>query len=152
MAAEKLTKTKTTSQKQIEANRLNGRKSRGAVTARGRAVSSQNARKYELFPNESPKFPAQLTARYYGRFVPSGERERRLVDIMIFSDRVRRCCAALEGRIYAQELAYTEDRTIEDAFECATERLIPVKQHREAAECAHKNAMRHLKFIRVQAA
>ena len=143
---------KETTQKQIEANRRNGRKSRGPVTAKGRAISSQNARKYDLFPNESSKFPARLTAQYYGRYIPSDERERRLVDIMIFSERVLRCCAALEDRIYAQELADTEDRTIEEALECATERLIPVNEHREAADCAHKNAMRHLKFIRVKAA
>ena len=151
MPVEKLVYQKPT-QKQIEANRRNGRKSRGPVSARGRAISSQNARKYVLLPFESPELPAQLTAQYYGRFIPSNKSERRLVDIMIFSERVRRNCAVIEDRIYAQELADTEDRSMAEALSTATRRLLMVHRHREAAECAHKNAFRQLTFVRVQAA
>lgn len=151
MPVEKLINKKTT-QKQIEANRRNGRKSRGPVTPRGRAVSSQNARKYDLMPFENTKLPAQLSAQYYGHFIPSNKSERRLVDIMIFSDRVRRSCSALEDRIYSQELADTEDRTMAEALASISRRLMMVHRHREAAECAYKNALRHLTFVRVKAA
>ena len=139
-------------QKQIEANRRNARKSRGPVSAKGRAVSSQNARKYDLMPFENPKLPAQLTSRYYGHYIPSNKSERRLVDIMVFSDRVRRSCSALEDRIYSQELADTEDRTMAEALASVSRRLRMVHQHRDAAECAHRNALRQLTFVRVKAA
>lgn len=143
---------KETTQKQIEANRRNARKSRGPVSAKGRAISSQNARKYNLLPFESPELPARLTALYYGRFIPSDKNERRLVDIMVFSERVRRNCAVIEDRIYAQELADTEDRTMAEALSTATRRLLMVHRHREAAECAHKNAFRQLTSVRFQVA
>ena len=151
MPVEKLINKKAT-QKQIEANRRNGRKSRGPVSARGRAVSSQNARKYDLMPFENPKLPAQLTAQYYGHFIPTSKSERRLVDIMVFSDRVRRSCSSLEDRIYSQELADTEDRTMTEALATVSRRLMMVHKHRDAAECAYKNALSQLTFVRVQAA
>ncbi len=151
MPVEKLI-NKTTTRKQIEANRRNARKSHGPVSPRGRAVSSQNARKYDLMPFETPQLPTQLTAQYYGRFIPTNQSERRLVDIMIFSDRVRRCCAALEDRIYAQELADTEDRTMAEALASVSRRLMMVHKHRAAAECAYKNALSQLTFVRVKAA
>jgi hypothetical protein len=151
MPVEKLINKKTT-QKQIEASRRNALKSRGPVTARGRAVSSQNARKYDLLPFENPKLPAQLTAQYYGRFIPSNKKERRLVDIMVFAERVRRNSGVLEDRIYSQELADTEDRTMAEALATASRRLMVVHGHRGAAECAYKNALRQLAFVRVKAA
>jgi hypothetical protein len=152
MPVEKLIKNITVSQKKIEANRRNAQKSRGPVSPRGRAVSSQNARKYALMPFENRQLPAQLTAQYYGCFIPSNKSERRLVDIMAFSDRVRRNCSALEDRIYSQELADTEDRTKTEALATVSRRLMMVHQHRDAAECAHRNALRQLTFVRVKAA
>lgn len=152
MPVEKLIRNITVTQKKIEANRRNARKSRGPVTPRGRAVSSQNARKYDLMPFENPKLPAQLTAQYYGHFIPSSKSERLLVDIMVFSDRVRRSCSALEDRIYSQELADTEDRTMAEALATVSRRLMMVHRHRDAAECAYKNALRQLTFARVKAA
>jgi hypothetical protein len=151
MLIERLMKINPT-QKQIEANRRNGRKSRGPVTPRGRAISSQNARKFDLMPFENPKLPAQLTAQYYGHFIPSNKSERRLVDIMIFSDRVRRSCSGLEGRIYAQELADTEDRAMVEALASISRRLMMVHRQRDAAECAYSNALCQLTSVRVKAA
>jgi hypothetical protein len=152
MPVEKPIRKITVSEKKIEANRRNARKSRGPVTRRGRAISSQNGRKYDIMPFEDPKLPARLTARYYGCFIPSNKSERRLVDIMVFSDRVRRSCSGLEDRIYSQELADTEDRTMAEALAAVSRRLMMVHQHRDAAESAHRNALRQLTFVRVKAA
>jgi hypothetical protein len=152
MPVEKLIEIKKTTQKQIEANRRNALKSSGPVSARGRAVSSQNARKYDLMPFENSNLPARLTAQYYGRFLPSSKSERRLVDIMVFSDRVRRCCSALEDRIYAQELTDTEDRTMAEALASISRRLMMVHRRRDAAECAYSNALCQLTSVRVKAA
>jgi hypothetical protein len=152
MPAEKLIRKITVTPQKIEANRRNARKSRGPVTAKGRAISSQNGRKYDLMPFEDPKLPAKLTALYYGRFIPSNKSERRLVDIMVFSDRVRRCCTALEDRIYAQELTDTENRTMSEALASVSRRLMMVHRRRDAADCAHLNALRQLTYVRVKAA
>ena len=148
----RLVKRTGPSDKQIEANRRNARKSKGPVSPSGRAISSQNARKYDLMPFENPKLPAQLTARYYGHYIPAGKSERRLVDIMVFSERVRRCCAVLEDRIYAQELGDTEGRTMAEAAASASRRLMMIHHRRSAAECAHRNALRQLAAVRVKAA
>jgi len=152
MPAQKLVKRTSSTDKQIDANRRNARKSKGPVSPSGRAISSQNARKYDLMPFENPKLPAQLTAQYYGHYIPSSKSERRLVDIMVFSDRVRRCCAALEDRIYSQELADTEGRTLAEAAASASRHLLMVHHRRNAAQCAHRNALRQLVAVRVQAA
>ena len=77
-------------------------------------------------PFENPQVPAQLTAQYYGHFIPSNKSERRLVDIMVFSDRVRRNCSVIEDRIYSQELADTEDRTMTEALASISRRLMMV--------------------------
>ncbi len=89
------------SPERLEANRRNARMSKGPSTPRGRAVSSQNARKYVLLPFEKPALPAQLAAQYYGRFTPHDKNERRLVDILVHSERTRRYCLFVGGRARA---------------------------------------------------
>ena len=145
-------KTKPTSDKQIAANRRNSLKSTGPASPRGRAVSSQNARKYELLPFENPELPAQLTAEYYGRFIPGSKSERRLVDIMVYTERVLRNCSLLETRVGAQELANRQGRTRAQAIEAASQRLIMLPHIRNSAECAHRNALSQLEATRTKAA
>ena len=101
---EKLINKKTDPEAGSRANPWNARKSRGPVSARGRAVSSQNARKYNPMPFEDPQLPGQLTARYYGRFIPTfNEAERRLVDIMVFSEpRPAQLLSSSKARICSQ--------------------------------------------------
>lgn len=141
-----------TSQKQLEANRRNARKSTGPVSSRGRAVSSQNARKHKLMPFENPALPAQLTAQYYGRFTPASQAERRLVETLIHSDRVRRYCLALETRAREEEIADTELRTMVEALASASRRLTMVPYQMDAAERTHRNALRQLEALRAKAA
>jgi len=117
----------------LEANRHNARKSKGPVSARGRAVSSQNGRKFDLLPFEKPTIPAQLTAQYYGRFTPQNRNERRLVDILVHSERVRRYCLSVEARARAAGTT-------------------AVPRYRDAAACAHDTALRQLEAIRLTAA
>ncbi len=140
-----------TSQKKIDANRRNALKSRGPVSARGRAVSSQNARKYKLLPFENPSLPAQLTAQYFGRYIPTTRNERRLVNIMVFSERVRRNCMALEDRVVAEDLADTGRRSRKKTL-AVTSRLLAIGYRCDAAECAYGNALRQLEAVRTKAA
>jgi hypothetical protein len=140
------------SQKQIEANRRNALKSSGPVSARGKAVSSQNSRKHNALPYEDPTLPAHLTAQYYGHFVPTNEAERKLVDIMVYSERVCRYCLSLETRVLDEEIADTELRSLAAAMESAARRLEMVPRQLHAAECAYRNAKRQLRSLRVKAA
>jgi hypothetical protein len=139
------------SDKQLEANRRNARKSTGPSSPRGRAISSQNARKYDLLPFENPAVPAQLTAQYYGHFIPANKNERRLVDILAHSERVRRYCLKVQTRVRNQGTSDTEIRSIADALASASRRLM-IPHYFEAAECAHHNAIRQLEAIRSKAA
>jgi hypothetical protein len=140
------------SEKQLEANRRNARKSTGPSTPSGRAISSQNARKYDLLPLEDPDLPAQLTARYYGTFIPGNKNERRLVDIAVHAARVRRYCSTLETRIRDGRNSDMEIRWMTEALVVESRRLAMLPHYRNAAECAHRNAIRQLEAIRSQAA
>ena len=140
------------SEKQLEANRRNARKSTGPASASGRAISSQNSRKHKLLPFENPALPAQLTAQYYGRFVPANSNERRLVNTLIYSDRIRRCLLSLETRIRDEEIDRSMDRSMADALASASRLLMMIPYQWDAAECAYHNALRQLEAIRAKAA
>jgi len=79
-------------QKQIEANRLNARKSTGPRTTAGKSVSRMNALKTGIDANsqvirgEDPSALQLLTAEYYDRYQPSTPEQRALVDTLISSD------------------------------------------------------------------
>jgi hypothetical protein len=140
------------SPKKLEANRRNAVKSRGPATPRGRAVSSQNARKHKLLPFENPALPAQLTAQYYGYFMPANKNERRLVDRVIHSDRLRRYFLSLEIRVRAKEIADTETRSMPAALASASLRLMTVPYHLDVADCTYHNTIRQLEEMRSKAA
>jgi hypothetical protein len=142
---------KPTSQKQAEANRRNARKSTGPLSASGRAISSQNARKHNLLPFEDPAFPAQITAKYYGHFIPTNKKERRLVEIMITSERIRRNCIALEARVTTRQTADAELRCMAEALAAVSRHLIMIPYQLDAAESAHRNACNQLAAIRTLA-
>jgi hypothetical protein len=129
------------SPQQLEANRRNSRKSTGPTSSRGRAISSQNCRKYQLLPFENPALPAQLTAKYYGYFIPSNIDERRLVNRLICSDRIRRYLQSLKTRVRAG-----------GAPASASRRLMMVPYQLDVADCAYRNVQRQLEAIRAKAA
>jgi hypothetical protein len=142
-------------EKQREANRRNALLSTGPQTPRGRAVSSQNARKYELLPYEKLSTARQVSAQYYGQYIPTNKNERRLVDTMIRSERLRRYYHDLESRVRAEEIkamADNEHGSIAEALTAASRRLIMVPFHLDSAECLHHNARKQLELIRAKAA
>ena len=140
------------SQKKLEANRRNARKSTGPASARGRAISSQNGRKHELLPLENPALPAQLTAQYYGYFIPANKTERRLVDALIHADRLRRHFLALESHALAREIRDVELASIPAALSPASRRKSTLPRRLDFAQCAARNALRQLDALRAKAA
>jgi hypothetical protein len=93
-------------QKQIEANRLNSRKSTGPRTPAGKSVSRMNALKTGIDANsqvirgEDPSALATLTAEYYDRYQPSTPEQRALVDTLISCDWLQRRLRLAESQLW----------------------------------------------------
>src|SRR6267378_2709880 len=75
--------------KQIEANRLNAKKSTGPRTAQGKSASRLNALKHGLFatdpiiPGEDPAHLEALRAGHYDQFQPATPHEHVLLAAMV---------------------------------------------------------------------
>src|SRR3954447_18901198 len=75
--------------KQIEANRLNAKKSTGPRTAAGKSVTRLNALKHGLFatdpiiPGEDPALFEALRAGHYDQFQPANTHEHVLLAAMV---------------------------------------------------------------------
>ena len=91
---------------QIQANRLNAKKSTGPRSAEGKAASRFNALKHArdaaslVIPGEDPEALAELTAEYHDRFQPEGPLERYCVETMIHADWLRRRLRRCESELY----------------------------------------------------
>ena len=98
------------SPKQIEANRLNAKKSTGPRTPEGKANSRFNALKAgidagaEAIPGEDADQLRALRADYYQRFTPDRPEEYALVDSLIASDWLLRRLRKIEGQLWKQEV------------------------------------------------
>jgi hypothetical protein len=130
------------SEKRLEANRRNAQNSKGPSSPRGRAISSQNARKHSLLPFENPALPAQLTAQYYGFLQPVNETQRRLVDTLIKTDRLGRYFQTLESGVASAQIVDTELPSMPDALASAT----------KAADSLYRSVLLQMDDIRKEAA
>jgi len=101
------------SQKQIEANRRNAKKSTGPRSAAGKAVSSMNALKSgvdarsEIIRGEDPAAIEALTAEYRERFRPCTPEERRFVDTLIRGDWQLRRLATADAQLWERSMKKT---------------------------------------------
>ena len=104
-------RTPMSSLKQLEANRLNAKKSTGPRTPEGKAVSRFNALKAgidagaEAIPGEDPDQLRALRADYYDRFTPDRPEEYSLVDSLIANDWLLRRLRKIEGQVWKQQVA-----------------------------------------------
>ncbi len=142
----------TISPKQLAANRHNARLSTGPSTARGRAISSQNSRKYTPLPLENSALPAMITAKYYRYFIPSNKTERALVDTLVLADRLRRHYLALEYRAIEQEMRDIDISSLPETLARTSRRFSTVPYRLGVAESNARNAFKELESLRAQAA
>lgn len=140
------------SERKLAANRRNAMKSSGPRTPRGRAVSSQNARRFKLLPFEDPALPRRITAQYYGYFIPLDKLERRLVDSLIYADRLRRHYLAQEARAIAQQLRDLDVSSIEENVARNQRQSSSAPYRLHVAESAARNAFKQLDSSRRKAA
>jgi hypothetical protein len=112
MTAPAITPTRTTSPRRAAAARANGAKSRGPITAQGKANSSRNSRRHGL-RSRTPLFtdPASQTelaarlAAYIRDFAPQSPIECRLVNTIAVADWRRACLFKLELEMLHHETA-----------------------------------------------
>ena len=93
---------------------------------------------------KTPASPPQITAQYYGYFVPVDKRERLLVDIMIHAERLRRHFLSLKARARDEEIAGTLSRS--------TPQTLKTTSGLEAADSAQRTARQILEVIRKRTA
>jgi hypothetical protein len=81
---------KQSSQRRIEASRANGKKSRGPVTSKGKARSSQNARKHSILARhlclsaQDEEIYSGIAEMYLNRFQPRDQAENDLVEQIVY--------------------------------------------------------------------
>ena len=95
---------------QIDANRLNARKSTGPRTEDGKSISRFNAlrtgieAKSLVIPGEDPAELETLATEYHDRFQPLDALERYLVDTLVHSDWDRRRYARIQAEYLQMDL------------------------------------------------
>jgi hypothetical protein len=144
--------------RQINANRLNAKKSTGPRTAEGKSRSCMNALKSgvdayaETIPTEDPAALEALAAEYIQRFHPVTPDERHLVDTLIHTDWLRRRLARAEAQMwqwgYLESAQGRESLPLGCAFECIAERLSRLQRRLDSLDRSYRNALRELERLR----
>jgi len=147
-------------EKQIEASRINGRKSRGPVTAMGRDRIRTNALKHGLtarlvvWRNESPEQFQTLLMALLERFSPTNDVEFLCVEEMAMAKWRQRRMVGMETAAGNEQLEETrrEGGAATLAAFTAAERpmqfMTTVRQHEGALARAYQRAYRHLQQLR----
>ncbi|PWU08761.1 MAG: hypothetical protein C5B51_07370 [Terriglobia bacterium] len=144
-------------EKQIQANRLNARKSTGPRTAAGKAISARNALKSgidaesDIIRGEDAAELETLTEAYFERFRPATVEERHYVDTLIRADWQLRRLTRAEAQIWEYEMdtAFNLHDTapLGHAFERGEKSFWRIQRRIEAAERSHQRALRELERL-----
>ena len=142
---------------QIEANRLNARKSTGPRSAHGKAASSQNALKSgidaqsEIIPGEKPGDLDALAAEYLDSFQPTTPEERLFVDTLVRDDWQLRRLARVEAQIWEHTIANffdpDEDTPLGHAFTNSGRTFERLQRRINATGRSYRNALHELQQI-----
>ena len=147
-------------EKQIEASRMNGKKSRGPVTAMGKDRIRTNALKHGLtarltvWKNEDPKQFQALLLAMLEEFAPSSDVQFLCVEEMAMAKWRQRRVANLEttaGNKHLDDTALKGGEATLAAFTAAQQSaqlLTMIRQHEAAHARAYQRAYRHLLSLR----
>ena len=140
-------------QKQIDANRLNAQKSTGPRTEEGKRASSQNAMKSGLDAEsqfvlgESRQEFAELQASYFDRFAPTTPEARFQVDNLVRNEWLLRRYHRVEAQLWEYQTSLCDRKTgvqLGEAFAKASTIFMRLQRRVNAAEKAYKEAMAEL--------
>jgi hypothetical protein len=144
--------------KQIEANRLNAKKSTGPRSAEGKAASSMNALKSgidaqsQIIRGEDPTSLEALAAEYTGRFQPATPEERFYVDTLIRDDWQLRRLAHADAQIWESGFSSTfrleEDTALGQVFNNRSQTFMRLQRRIDATERSYQRALRELERLR----
>ena len=116
--------------------RINGAKSKGPITAEGKATSSQNALKHGLtssrvvLPHESQEAYDKLEASLINRFKPADELESDLVQEMAAARWRLRRIEAMESALLRKAIRQHEEAVTPDALDIAYAEVAESKSYR----------------------
>src|SRR5436853_1407186 len=143
--------------KQIEANRLNAKKSTGPRSVAGKAVSSMNAlksgvdAKSDVIRGEDPADLQALTDAYMERYQPATIEERQHVDVMIRSDWQQRRLARGDAQIwnYHMDTIYklNEVAPLGHAFQFGEKSFDRLQRRVDAAQRAYLRSQHELEKL-----
>ena len=149
--------------KQIEANRLNSRKSTGPRSVEGKAASSMNALKTgidaasHVIRGEDPRSLEALTAEYHNEYQPSTPQMRALVDSLIASEwllrRLNKVEAQLWEHLYQSEAEhewFDRKNPLGDIFSSSASAFSRLQRRIDSAGRAWQRAWQALERLRVQ--
>jgi len=142
---------------QIEANRLNSKKSTGPRSTTDKAASSRNALKSGIdakslvIRGEKPADLQALIAEYLDRFQPATPEERVFVDTLIRGDWQFRRLAKVNAEIWEYEMSTTckldEDSPLGHGFERGQRTFERLQRRITATERSYKSALHELQQL-----
>ena len=148
------------SQQQLEANRLNARKSTGPRSVEGKRISSMNALQFGvaarsfILPGEDPEELQRLIDGYREQHQPIGPMEVRLVDEMAMADWMRKRYHRIEARVVAAASDPSLDPDTAAAMLFMDKSHARVLQHlfrrQQAAERSWNGALKELRRIQAE--
>jgi hypothetical protein len=146
--------------KQIEANRLNAKKSTGPRTPEGKANSRFNALKSgidagaEAIPGEDPEELLALAAEYYRSFAPRRPEHYALVDHLIASEWLLRRLRKIEGQLWEQEIARASEYSsfnpaapLASTLSSVENRLTRLQRRMDSANRAYHRALNQIRRL-----
>ena len=144
--------------RQIEANRLNARKSTGPRSVEGKAASRMNAlqsgidAQSQIIRGEDPAALESLAAEYLERFQPATPEERLYVDTLVRDDWQLRRLARADAQVweYGFEAAVRldEDAPLGQVFNARSQVFTRLQRRIDATERSYQRALRELERLR----
>ena len=148
------------SPKQIEANRLNAKKSTGPRTPAGKAKSRFNALKAgidagaEAIPGEDADDLRALREDYYQRFTPDRPEQYALVDALIANDWLLRRLRKIEGQLWTHQVAESSERLsfrratpLACALPSVEDSLTRLQRRMDSADRAYHRALNQIRRL-----
>jgi hypothetical protein len=147
------------SRKQIEANRLNARKSTGPRSPQGKARSSMNALKSgidaqsQIIRGETPAALDALRADYYDRFHPTAPEQRMLVDTLIDNEWLLRRFRIIEAQLWEYWARDNMDATqLAYAFRKGQDEFARLQRRIDSTQRNYRHALHELERLQAEEA
>ena len=148
------------SQKQIEANRTNARKSTGPCSVEGKAASRMNALKSgidaqsQIIRGEEAANLETLRSEYYDRFHPTAPVERMLVDALIDTEWLLRRFRVVEAQLWEEGSRTTykpdDEITLGQSYNRNAKQFDRLQRRIDSAHRNYRRALQELQRLQAE--